>query len=222
MYIFYHHAAHISIRRTNIGADVSRRRFGAYNICKAESFPPQGPMRRPRRGVSGAVTYAAGSNAAFLLPIISPRGGAVTYAAGSRMPDKINTDGAGGRSDTRPHASAARADGLTRAIPPPTAKCSARRISAVARTFAQLQCRTATPQHNIAAAAYARAIYREIYLSSIFCRKMNFYVLHIFGVNGLWKSQSFQRRENRGKPMNMRFPKSFQKPFENSVFAFIK
>ena len=150
MYIFYHHAAHISIRRTNIGADVSRRRFGAYNICKAESFPPQGPMRRPRRGVSGAVTYAE------------------------------------------------------------------------APTFAPLQCRAATPPHNIAAAAYARAIYREINLSSIFCRKMNFYVLHIFGVNGLWKSQSFQRRENRGKPMNMRFPKSFQKPFENSVFAFIK
>ena len=72
------------------------------------------------------------------------------------------------------------------------------------------------------ATAPAWVIYREINLSSIFCRKMNFYVLHIFGVKRLWESQSFQRRENRGKPINMRFPKSFQKALEISVFAFIK
>ena len=85
-------------------------------------------------------------------------------------------------------------------------------------------CSAAPPRLSMIslATAPARVIYREINLSSIFCRKMNFYVLHIFGVNGLWKSQSFQRRENRGKPMNMRFPKSFQKAFENSVFAFTK
>lgn len=41
----------------------------------------------------------------FLLSVISPRGGAVTYASDSRVPDKMNADGADTRLDACPPTS---------------------------------------------------------------------------------------------------------------------